>query len=554
MAVKNKIYIPTFISSVDYQPVRTLPHIYFYNGLKDSDDYFIQHYVGNTNDVTSSLQTQFPYFDNYEGLIPTTGSKSLLFFNETAVYGDTPTASLYNEYWNTYVSLLYNPRTRLINCSAIIPLADYFEMELNDIVQWRGNVYHLRAINDYNLKDGTCNLQLLGPIIKDAATTQVFDCTFAFSSSFEQIVPTTTTTSGPTTSTTTLTPTTSTTTAVPTTSTTTLTPTTSTTTLTPTTSTTTAAPTTSTTTLTPTTSTTTLTPTTTAAPTTTTTTIAGSYNVEFLVIAGGGGGGASNGGGGAAGGLRSGSFTVTPSTNYSIFVGAGGALNTNGSDSSVFGTTSTGGGRGGYGVASATRNGANGGSGGGGAGGYLDSGNNLADGNTNGGNGTLGQGNNGGSGSFLTEGAVAGGGGGGASLIGINASTQFFSSTNPPQAYTTASAGDGGSGSLWLDGNRYAGGGGGAASSTPAYATRGLGRDGGGNGANETISVGTAGTANTGGGGGGGISTTWNGGAGGSGIVIIRYPGSQVGTGGTVTSSGGYTYHTFTSSGTFTST
>jgi hypothetical protein len=41
-------------------------------------------------------------------------------------------------------------------------------------------------------------------------------------------------------------------------------------------------------------------------------------------------------------------------------------------------------------------------------------------------------------------------------------------------------------------------------------------------------------------------------GAGGSGIVIIRYSGSQRGTGGTVTSSGGNTIHTFTTSGTFT--
>jgi hypothetical protein len=40
-------------------------------------------------------------------------------------------------------------------------------------------------------------------------------------------------------------------------------------------------------------------------------------------------------------------------------------------------------------------------------------------------------------------------------------------------------------------------------------------------------------------------------GAGGSGIVIISYLGSQRGTGGTVTSSGGYTIHTFTSSGTY---
>jgi hypothetical protein len=41
-------------------------------------------------------------------------------------------------------------------------------------------------------------------------------------------------------------------------------------------------------------------------------------------------------------------------------------------------------------------------------------------------------------------------------------------------------------------------------------------------------------------------------GSGGSGIVILRYFGDQRGTGGTVTSSGGYTIHTFTSSGTFT--
>jgi hypothetical protein len=41
-------------------------------------------------------------------------------------------------------------------------------------------------------------------------------------------------------------------------------------------------------------------------------------------------------------------------------------------------------------------------------------------------------------------------------------------------------------------------------------------------------------------------------GSGGSGVVIIRYSGGQRGSGGTVTSSGGYTYHTFTSSGTFT--
>jgi hypothetical protein len=34
--------------------------------------------------------------------------------------------------------------------------------------------------------------------------------------------------------------------------------------------------------------------------------------------------------------------------------------------------------------------------------------------------------------------------------------------------------------------------------------------------------------------------------------VIIRYLGNQRGSGGTVTTTGGYTYHTFTSSSTYT--
>jgi hypothetical protein len=40
-------------------------------------------------------------------------------------------------------------------------------MALNDVVNFKGNYYHLRAINDYSLKTGECTLQLLGPIIPD---------------------------------------------------------------------------------------------------------------------------------------------------------------------------------------------------------------------------------------------------------------------------------------------------------------------------------------------------------------------------------------------------
>ena len=167
------IYIPTYINNAEYAPARVLPRLLFYNGLVDCEEYWIESGSLTTAGSTMS-QTAFPYFDNYNvvsGSFPTINSNSLLFNNEAASYGAVPSGSLYTQYWEKYVSLLYNPKTRVLNCSAIIPLADYFKMELNDIVNFRGNYYHLRAINDYSLNDGSCNLQLLGPIIPDSLSS-----------------------------------------------------------------------------------------------------------------------------------------------------------------------------------------------------------------------------------------------------------------------------------------------------------------------------------------------------------------------------------------------
>ena len=166
MSQRIPIYIPTYINSAEYTPARVLPRLFFFNGTLECEQYYIQDASGSTR-----AQNAFPYFDNYNvvtGSFPTTGSASLLFNNEVASYGTIPNQNLYTQYWETYVNLLYNPYTRLMNASAIIPLADYFQMQLNDIVNFRGNYFHLRAINDYSVKTGECTVQLLGPIIPDA--------------------------------------------------------------------------------------------------------------------------------------------------------------------------------------------------------------------------------------------------------------------------------------------------------------------------------------------------------------------------------------------------
>jgi hypothetical protein len=124
------------------------------------------------------------------------------------------------------------------------------------------------------------------------------------------------------------------------------------------------------------------------------------------------------------------------------------------------------------------------------------------------------------------------------------------------------SGGVGGNGIIWFDGSTYSTGGGGGggnivtgnaaggnASILGGIGSRSTGDSSGGQPGGQA----TPGAANTGAGGGGaGAGYDQGGQNGGSGIVIIRYPGAQRGTGGTVTTTGGYTYHRFFSSGTFT--
>ena len=179
MSQKIPIYIPTYIGDQTYAPARVQPRLLFYNGQIECEQYYLQGFYGYDTGsffiVEKKPITEFPYFDNYSvvtGSFPTAGSRTLLFYNEQPVYGTAPTASLYSTYWESYVNLLYNPRTRLLNASAVIPLADYIQMELNDIVNFRGVNYHLRAINDYNLSTGECNIQLLGPILQGSLNVE----------------------------------------------------------------------------------------------------------------------------------------------------------------------------------------------------------------------------------------------------------------------------------------------------------------------------------------------------------------------------------------------
>jgi hypothetical protein len=255
-------------------------------------------------------------------------------------------------------------------------------------------------------------------------------------------------------------------------------------------------------------------------------------SVEYLIVAGGGSSGNRIAGGGGGGGLLAGVTEVT-SQSYIITVGAGGSAPTdtnsgsdgnNGQNSTAFGFNAIGGGRGGVDGNTA---GKSGGSGGGARGNAI----------ALGGLSTIGQGNSGGN----SASGRGGGGGGGAGQPGGD---------GKDPAYTAGNGGNGISSNITGTVTFYAGGGAGGAGDGLGRAFGGLG--GGGDGGQISSEVGQNGVTNTGGGGGGGGFTDSSnalGGSGGSGVVIIRYPGPQRATGGTVTQVGNDIVHTFTAVG-----
>jgi hypothetical protein len=267
------------------------------------------------------------------------------------------------------------------------------------------------------------------------------------------------------------------------------------------------------------------------------------YNIEIVLVGGGGAGGSQRGGGGGAGGLiYVSSQTVQSGTAYPITIGGGAAVpaspslsdipGANGSTSTAFSQTALGGGGGG-GDTSSYAPGRSGASGGGSSAYSVGSG----------GAGTSPQGNPGGAGNNAS-GNYGSGGGGGAGAAG----TPGTSSAGGPGGIGLAYAISGAS-------TYYAGGGGGGTYNSPNAGGAG-GNGGGGNSGSYSGSVpGIPGTANRGGGGGAGTNGSgynYFGGGGGSGVCVLRYLGTQRGTGGTITNDGTYTIHTFTGSGTFT--
>ena len=229
---------------------------------------------------------------------------------------------------------------------------------------------------------------------------------------------------------------------------------------------------------------------------------------DVMLVASGGGGGSNstagniNGGGGGAGGLITSTIYLSAGT-YSVGIGAGGANETNGNDTTI-GSVTVGstvapiaiGGGGGLSTTANTGQSTYGGSAGAPRSDQVPATKKVVGQGNNSGDGVRALGGNNGAAGGGGAGAV---GGDGSALVGGVGGIGFDASTFRGQVANST---------------LYSGGGGGQRQS----GSSGAGGLGGG-GAGSNAGTGTNGTANTGGGAGGGVT----GGQGGSGIALIRF-------------------------------
>ena len=139
----------------ELNPVVGNPILFYANTAISLTDTLNYVNTDGTNQVRSSLWE-----------INTSGdsSQSINFGAEINPYALTVDSnSLYVNYWQDYITDLFNSSRRLWNYNAILPLSVVLQLKSNDLITiWNRN-YKINSMK-VNLKDGSATLELLNDV------------------------------------------------------------------------------------------------------------------------------------------------------------------------------------------------------------------------------------------------------------------------------------------------------------------------------------------------------------------------------------------------------
>jgi len=147
---KTELNIPVFMDQ-DSKPVQQDYTLFYYGGKQSISD---PYYFDNVNQYVLPLMTPYSAY-------PTLSSSySNAFGLELSLRGDAPVNTMYMMYWNEYLSRMYSTQSRVVKMTAILPVGEWLNLQLNDTIAISSNYYKVQSIQ-YDMLTEIANLELV---------------------------------------------------------------------------------------------------------------------------------------------------------------------------------------------------------------------------------------------------------------------------------------------------------------------------------------------------------------------------------------------------------
>jgi hypothetical protein len=147
---KTELNIPVFMDQ-DSKPVQQDYTLFYYGGKQSiSDPYYFD----------NNIQYVLPLMTPYSAYPTLSTSYSNAFGIELSLRGDAPLNTMYLMYWNEYLSRMYSTQSRVVKMTAILPVGEWLNLELNDTIAISSNYYKVQSIQ-YDMLTEQANLELI---------------------------------------------------------------------------------------------------------------------------------------------------------------------------------------------------------------------------------------------------------------------------------------------------------------------------------------------------------------------------------------------------------
>lgn len=134
------LQIPVMLDK-DNKPVQHPLTMFFYAGYQSVN---FAYYFNKTQ--YSNIAIVSPYSANPVAK----SSYSLAYGLENAINGNMALNTLFKLYYENYLSRYYSTKSRLVTMNAVIPVGEWLNLKLNDIIDVSGNYYRIQKI-DYDI-------------------------------------------------------------------------------------------------------------------------------------------------------------------------------------------------------------------------------------------------------------------------------------------------------------------------------------------------------------------------------------------------------------------